>query len=160
MRNSAIYPGILRCLQPVYSLTRQIGDQIFCIGLAKGWRELRKYCKNQYLALRVSSNVYLETSKHKPSSNNSEVLQFCQQLWEIFKKSIENGKLDFAQARWFLQGLPPSIQSELFNRHDVDLDGETTLEFEDILRKACSFIESGTPDHFPMDFKPFRSHGK
>lgn len=48
----------------------------------------------------------------------------------------------YAQLRWFLQGLPSSIQSELFNHHNIDLDGEAVPDFESILKKAYEFIET------------------
>lgn len=53
------------------------------------------------------------------------------------------GKLDkYTQLRWFLQGLPPPIQSELFNHYNIDLDGDAVPDFEGILKKAYSLIET------------------
>ncbi|MCJ1342946.1 hypothetical protein MMC31_001135, partial [Peltigera leucophlebia] len=42
----------------------------------------------------------------------------------------------------FLQGLPPPIQSELFNHYNINLDGDAVLDFEGILKKAYSLIET------------------
>ena len=56
---------------------------------------------------------------------------------------MEKGKLNkYTQLRWFLQGLHSSIQSEPFNHYNIDLDGETVLDFESILKKAYSLIET------------------
>ena len=52
-------------------------------------------------------------------------------------------KLDkHTQLRWFLQGLPLSIQSELFHYYNTDPDGEAVSNFESILKKAYSLIET------------------
>lgn len=117
--NCAVYRGIVRFLQPVYGQTPQIGDQLFWIGPGKDWEGLRKDYMNQDSAQQVSSHAYLEAFKDEPRSDNSELQQFCQQFSDILKVSTEKGKLDFTYARWYLLGLPSSIQSELFNRQDV-----------------------------------------
>lgn len=55
---------------------------------------------------------------------------------------MEKGKLDkYTQLRWFLQGLPSSIQSELFSLH-IDFDGDAVPDFKIILEKAYSLIET------------------
>lgn len=110
---------------------------------AKISKELKKEYKDQDLAQQVSSRAYLEAFKDKPRAENSEVLQFCRQFSEISRDLVGKGKLDtYTQVQWFLQGLPSPIQSELFNRYNLDLDGEKAFDFEDILKKAYTFIES------------------
>lgn len=106
-RNCVVYRGIVRRLQTIYGQTRQMGDQLFLIRLGKEY-------KNQDLAQQVSSQAYLETFKDKPRSDNSEVLQFCQQFSDIFlilkmiltetekasdelRKEIHNGRLDLSK---------------------------------------------------------------
>ncbi|MCJ1347605.1 hypothetical protein MMC31_005833, partial [Peltigera leucophlebia] len=104
---------------------------------------LKKEYKDQDLTQQVSSRAYLEAFKDKPRTDNSEVLQFCRDYSEISKELLGKGKLDkYTQLRWFLQGLPPSIQSELFNHYNIDLDGDAVPDFEGILNKAYSLIET------------------
>lgn len=81
--------------------------------------------------------------KDNPGTENAGVLQFCRDYSEISKKLLGKGKLDSCtQLRWYLQGLPSSIQSKLINHYDIDLDGETVPDFADILKKAYSLIET------------------
>ena len=104
---------------------------------------LKKEYKDLDLTQQVSSRAYLEAFKDKPRTDNSEVLQFCRDYAEISKELIEKGKLDkYTQLRWFLQGLPLSIQSNLFNHYNIDLEGDAIPNFESILQKAYSLIET------------------
>lgn len=53
------------------------------------------------------------------------------------------GKLDrYTKLRWFLQGLFSSVQSELFNYYNIDLDKEVVPDFESILINTYSLIET------------------
>ncbi len=49
---------------------------------------------------------------------------------------------NYSQLRWFLQGLPSSIQSKLINQYDIDLDGDALPDFGKILKKAYALIET------------------
>lgn len=130
-------------MRNVYRQACQVGDRFFRIRLDEDHQGAKKEYKNQDLAQQVSSRTYLEAFKDKPRTENSEVLQFCRQFSEISMDLVGKGKLDtYTQVRWFFQGLPSPIQSELFNRYSLDLDGEKALDFEDILKKAYAFIES------------------
>ncbi len=76
-------------------------------------------------------------------TENTKVLQFCRGYSEIFKELLGKWKLNrCTQLRWFLQGLPSSIQSKLINYYDIDLDGEALPDFADILKKTYSLIET------------------
>lgn len=71
------------------------------------------------------------------------MLQFYRDYAEISKELMEKGKLDkYTQLRWFLQGLPSSIQSNLFNHYNIDLEGDAISNFEGILQKAYRLIET------------------
>ena len=104
---------------------------------------LKKEYKDRDIAQQISSRTYLEVFKSKPRTENAEVLQFCRDYSEISKELLEKGKLDkYTQLRWFLQGLPSSIQSKLINHYDIDLDGDALPDFAEILKKAYSLIET------------------
>ncbi len=104
---------------------------------------LKKAYKNRYITQQISPRAYLEAFKDNPRTKNTEVLQFCRDYSKISKELLEKGKLDkYIQLRWFLQGLPSSIQSKLISHYKIDLDGETFLNFADILKKTYSLIET------------------
>lgn len=106
---------------------------------AKICTNLKKEYKDQDLTQQISSPAYLEAFKDKPRTENAEVPQFCRDYLEISKELLEKGKLDrYTQLRWFLQGLPSSVQSELFNHYNIDLDAEAVLDFESILKRPIA----------------------
>ena len=89
---------------------------------------LKKEYKDRDIAQQISSRAYLEAFKDNHRTENAEVLQFCRDYSEISKELLGKGKLDkYTQLRWFLQGLPSSIQSKLINHYNIDLDGEAFL---------------------------------
>ena len=107
------------------------------------YTNLKKEYKDRDIAQQIFSRAYLEAFKDKPSTKNTEVLQFCRDYSEISKELLGKGKLDrYTQLRWFLQGLPSSIQSKLINHYDIDPDEETLSNFADILKKAYSLNET------------------
>ena len=104
---------------------------------------LKKEYKDRDIAQQISSRTYLEAFKDKPRTENAEVLQFCHEYSEISKELLVKGKLDkYTQLRWFLQGLSSFIQSKLINQYNIDLEGDALSDFEEILKKACSLIET------------------
>lgn len=95
------------------------------------------------LTLQIFSYEYLEAFKDKPRTENAKVFQFCRDYSEVSKKLLEKRKLDkYTQLKWFLQGLSFSIQPELFNHYNIDLDEEAVLDFESMLNKAYGLIET------------------
>lgn len=133
-RNCAVYRGIVRRLQTIYGQTRQIGDQLFLIRLGKEY-------KNQDLAQQVSSHAYLETFKDKPRSDNSEVLQFCQQFSDIFlvlkmiltetlKRPVMNSEKRYIMEDWIF-------------RKGIDWEREVGFH-------SRQMISSGTPFFNPV----------
>ena len=104
---------------------------------------LKKEYKDRDITQQISSRAYLEAFKDKPRNENTEVLQFCRDYSEISKELLGKENLDkYTKLRWFLQGLPSSIQSKLINHYDIDLDGKTLPNFADILKKTSSLIET------------------
>ncbi len=125
--------------------TRHVRSVIGFSGLnwIKICASLKKEYKDRDIAQQISSCAYLEALKDKPRTGNAEVLQFCLDYSEISNELLGKKQLDnYTQLRWFLQGLPSFIQSKLINQYDIDLDGDTPLDFGDILKKAYTLIET------------------
>ena len=50
-------------------------------------------------------------------------------------------KLDsFTHSRWFLQGLPSTIQTKMFYRYELDPDNDLHIDFADLLKKALGLL--------------------
>ena len=109
------------------------------------WAALQKVLwekyKDQDLNQQMNSRRFLETSKDKSRANNSDVLQYCRQFSAISQNLVAKGKLDsFTQSRWFLQGLPSTIQTEMFYRYELDPDDDLHMDFADLLKKALGLL--------------------
>ena len=109
------------------------------------WAALRKVLREEYkdqdLNQQMNSRRFLETSKDKSRANNSDVLQYCRQFSAISQNLVAKGKLDsFTQSRWFLQGLPSTIQTEMFYRYELDPDDDLHMDFADLLKKALGLL--------------------
>ncbi len=82
---------------------------------------LRKDSEDQDLNQQMNSRRFLEIFKSKYRSDTADVLQYCRQFSTISRKLVTKGKLDlFTQSRWFLQGLPSHLQTEMFYRYKMD----------------------------------------
>lgn len=98
--------------------------------------------KNQNLTQQIKSHAYFEAFKNKPRTDNSKVLQFCCDYTKISKKLMKKRKLDkYTQLKWFFQGFSLSIQFNLFNHYNINLEEDTISNFESILLKTYSFIK-------------------
>ena len=84
---------------------------------------------------------FLEIYKTNSCSNTADVLQYCCQFSPISRNLVSKEKLDlFTQSRWFLQGLPSHLQTEMFYRYELDPDNELNMDFNDLLKKAMRLL--------------------
>ena len=109
------------------------------------WAALRKVLREEYkdqdLNQQMNSRRFLETYKDKSRADTSDVLQYCRQFSAISQNLVAKGKLDsFTQSRWFLQGLPSAIQTEMFYRYELDPDDDLNMDFADLLKKALGLL--------------------
>ena len=109
------------------------------------WAALRKVLRDEYkdqdLNQQMNSRRFLETYKDKSRADTSDVLQYCRQFSAISQNLVAKGKLDsFTQSRWFLQGLPSTIQTEMFYRYELDPDDDLHMDFADLLKKALGLL--------------------
>lgn len=109
------------------------------------WATLRKVLREEYkdqdLTQQMNSRRFLETYKDKSRADTSDVLQYCRQFSAISQNLVAKGKLDsFTQSRWFLQGLPSTIQTEMFYRYELDPDDDLHMDFADLLKKALGLL--------------------
>lgn len=89
----------------------------------------------------MNSKRFLETYKDKSRADTSDVLQYCRQFSAISQNLVAKDKLDsFTQSRWFLQGLPSTIQTEMFYRYELDPDDHLHMDFADLLKKALGLL--------------------
>ena len=109
------------------------------------WAALRKVLREEYkdqdLNQQMNSRRFLETYKDKSRADTSDVLQYCRQFSAISQNLVAKGKLDsFTQSRWFLQGLPSTIQTEMFYRYELDPDDDLHMDFANLLKKALGLL--------------------
>ena len=91
----------------------------------------------------MNSKRFLETYKDKNRANTSHVLQYCKQFSAISQNLVAKRKLDsFTQSWWFLQGLPSTIQIEIFYRYELDSDDDQHMDFADLLKKALGLLRA------------------
>ncbi len=102
---------------------------------------LRKEYKDQDLNQQVNSRRFLEIYKSNSRSDTAHVLQYCRQLCAISQNLVAKGKLDlFTQSRWFLQGLPSHLLTQMIYRYELDPDDDLNMDFDDLLKKAMRLL--------------------
>ncbi len=98
---------------------------------------LRKEYKDNDLDQLMRSREFLEALKKKARSEDDDLMHYCQLFASISRDLILRKRLDlYSQCQWFLQGLPERVVMEIFYRHDIDLEDDDSLDFEDLLEKA------------------------
>ncbi len=89
----------------------------------------------------MNSRCFLKTYKDKSRADTADILQYCHQYSAISESLVSKGKLDlFTQSRWFIRGLPSTVQSELFYRYEFDPDEDEDIDFKDLLKKASALV--------------------
>lgn len=69
-------------------------------------------------------------------------MYYCQLFGSISKGLVLRRRLDpFTQCQWFLQGLPKTTLTEMFYRHDIDLEDDDGIDFDDLLKKVLVLID-------------------
>lgn len=64
----------------------------------------------------MNTRGFLESFKGKSLKDDQDVAPYCRRFATISEYLIKKEKLDrHTQVEWFLQGLPPTIRSELFD---------------------------------------------
>ncbi len=102
---------------------------------------LRKEYKDNDLDQLMSSREFLEALKKKARSEDDDHMHYCQLFASIYRDLILRKRLDlYSQCQWFLQGLLERVVMEIFYRHDIDLEDDDSLDFEDLLEKALVII--------------------
>ena len=109
------------------------------------WAAIRKVLREEYkdqdLNQQMNSICFLEIYKTKSRFDTADVLQYCRQFSAISRYLISKRKLDsFTQFRWFLQGLPSHLQTEMFYRYELDPEDDLNMDFDDLLKKAMRFL--------------------
>ncbi len=111
------------------------------------WSTLRKVLReeyrDQYLSQKMNSRHFLEIYNDKSRSDTADVLKYCRQYSAILEGLVSKGDLDsFTQSRWFIQGLPSTVQSELFYRYKLDPYKDEDMDFKNLLKKVFALIRS------------------
>ncbi len=89
----------------------------------------------------MTSRRFLEAFKDKSHSDNSNLLQYCRQNSAISDNFVLKGKLDiYIRSKWFLQGLPHTYWTKLFYWHNLYLEGDDAINFDDLLKKTLTLI--------------------
>ncbi|MCJ1343493.1 hypothetical protein MMC31_001687 [Peltigera leucophlebia] len=111
------------------------------------WTAIRKALRSQYkdqdLNQQIYSRCFLKSYKDKAPSDSSDILHhYCDQFANIFENLVAKNSIDsFIQSRWFLQGLPPLIQVELFYSSDLDPNNDLELDFQELLQRTIKMIK-------------------
>ena len=101
----------------------------------------REYKKNDLDQL-INSREFLEALKKKARFEDDDLMHYCQLFTSISRELVLRTRLDlYPQYRWFLQGLPERVVMEIFHRHDIDLEDNDNLDFEDLLEKALVIVK-------------------
>ena len=89
----------------------------------------------------MNSRRFLKIYKSKSCSDTADILQYCCQLSALSENLVTKRKLDLlTQSRWFLQGLPSHLQTEMFNRYELDPDNDLNIDFDHLLKKAMALL--------------------
>ena len=89
----------------------------------------------------MKSREFLEALKKKAQSEDNDLMQYCYMFASISRDLVLRRRLDpYTQCQWFLQGLPEKVVIEIFCRHDIDLEDDDGLDFEDLLEKALAIV--------------------
>lgn len=101
----------------------------------------RKYKDNDLDQL-MNSRKFLEALKKKARSKDDDLIHYYQLFASISRDLVLRRRLDlYTQCQWFLQGLPEKVVMEIFYRHDIDLEDDNGLDFENLLEKALVLVK-------------------
>ena len=101
----------------------------------------KKY-KNGDLDQLMNSRKFLEVLKKQVHSEDNDLIHYCQLFASISRDLVLRRRLDlYTQCQWFLQGLPERVVMEIFHRHDIDLEDDNSLDFEDLLKKTLVIVK-------------------
>lgn len=91
----------------------------------------------------MNTRGFLESFKGKSLKDDQDVAPYCRRFATISEYLIKKEKLDrHTQVEWFLQGLPPTIRSELFLRYEVKVDEKEKFSFTSLQKLAISIGKS------------------
>ena len=91
----------------------------------------------------INTRSFLESFKGRTLKDDEDVAPYCRRFSTISEHLVAKGKLDkHTQIEWFLQGLPPSIKSELFLRYEVKVEEDKAFPFASLLKLAISLGKS------------------
>ncbi len=84
---------------------------------------------------------FLEIFKSKSHCYTACVLQYCRQFSAISQNVFTKKKLDlFTRFRWFLQGLPSHLQTEIVYRYELNPNDDLNMDFDDLVKKAMRHL--------------------
>ena len=89
----------------------------------------------------MNSTRFLEIFKSKSHSYTACVLQYCRQFSAISQNVFTKNKLDlFTRFRWFLQGLPSHLQTEIVYQYELNPNDDLNMDFDDLVKKAMRLL--------------------